>query len=181
VVAVGLGASGVSLSAGMIGVSVLGLALSACLWWTYFGEGYDARALEAFRRTDPRRRPVLALNAFYWWHLLILLGIIALASGLERAIAHASATVSLGHALALGGGTALFMLGDVLFRRSVDAGRSRPRLIAAAVSLATIPLGTAVDALAQLAALAVGLLLCLIAERRLESRDRRGARAPVAA
>jgi low temperature requirement protein LtrA len=166
VVAVGIGATGHALAAGLVAVAVLGLALSACLWWVYFGEGEDEKALRAMRSAPRSERPRLALNAFYHWHLLILFGIIALASALENAIAHPGDSLAFARALALGGGAACFLIGDALFRRTLAIGELRWRLAAAPLALAAIPLGTEVSAVAQLAALVAVLLGCLLLELR---------------
>jgi low temperature requirement protein LtrA len=166
VVAVGIGAAAHPLTVGLIAVAVLGLALTACLWWVYFGEGEDEKALEAMRAASPRDRPRLALNGFYHWHLLILFGIIALASALEQAIGHSGDPLSFARALALSGGVACFLVGDALFRRTLDIGELRWRLAAAPLALAAIPLGTEISAVAQLAALAVVMLGCLMLELR---------------
>jgi low temperature requirement protein LtrA len=164
VVAVGIGASAHSLTAGLVAVAILGLGLTACLWWTYFGQGEDERALEAMADAPPGRRGWLALNGFYHWHLLILLGVIALASALERAIGHAGHPLSPGRSLALGGGIACFFLGDALFRRTLSMGRLRWRLLAAVLALATVPLGPEVAAVAQLTCLFAFVGGCLLLE-----------------
>jgi low temperature requirement protein LtrA len=163
VVAVGIGASGQPLSVEMIAVAVLGLALSAALWWTYFGGDGDEPD-QALAAIPVERKATVALNAYYFWHLLILLGIVADAAGLESAIAHPFDPLALGLALALGGGSALFFLGDVLFRRSLGIGHWSWRLVAAPLALATIPLGTEGSALLQLAALVVAVTGCLVAD-----------------
>lgn len=106
---------------------------------------------------EPERHPTLALRALGYWHLLMLLGVIAIAAALRDATGHAFAGLAAERALALAGGVALFLLGDVLFRRSLDIGPSRWRAAVAVLALATIPLGIAVATVAQLAAL-VGLL-----------------------
>jgi low temperature requirement protein LtrA len=164
VVAVGIGASAHDLTAGLVAVAVLGLALTACLWWAYFGEGEDERALEAMRSAPPRERPRLALNGYYHWHLVILFGIVALASALESAIAHPVDPLSYPRSLALAGGVAGFMVGDALFRRTLSIGATRWRLAAAALALATLPLGPEVSAVAEVTALVVLLLACLTME-----------------
>jgi low temperature requirement protein LtrA len=164
VVAVGSGALGLPVDASLAGVAVLGLLLNACLWWAYFG-GDDQRAEHALAEAAAERRPQMALVAFGYCHVLMLLGIISIASGLRRAIGHASADLSLAQAIALGGGVALFMLADVLFRRSLGIGRARWRLAAAVLALATIPLGAEVTALAQLSALVTLLVAGLAAEQ----------------
>jgi low temperature requirement protein LtrA len=168
VVAVGIGATAHALTVGLVAVAVLGLALTACLWWAYFGEGEDEKALEAMRSASPQDRPRLALNGFYHWHLLILFGIIALASALEQAIGHSGDPLSFARALALSGGVACFLAGDALFRRTLAIGELRWRLAAAPLALAAIPLGTEISAVAQLAA----LVALLLASSMLELRGR---------
>jgi low temperature requirement protein LtrA len=173
VVAVGIGATGHALTLGLVAVAVLGLALTAGLWWAYFGEGEDERAFEAMRSAPRGKRPRLALNGFYHWHLLILFGIIALASALESAIAHPLDPLSFARSLALAGGVACFLVGDALFRRTLSIGDTRWRLAAAALALATLPLGPAASAVAEVAALVVVLVGCLTME--LGSRRRTAA------
>jgi low temperature requirement protein LtrA len=164
VVAVGIGAAAHSLSVGLVAVAVLGLGLSACLWWAYFGEGQDQRALDAMTAAPARQRPRLALKGFYHWHLLILLGIVALASALERAIGHPGDSLSFARSLALGGGVALFLVGDALFRRTLAIGEVRWRLLAAGLALATVALGPEVSAVAELSSLFIVLAGCLALE-----------------
>ncbi len=166
VVAVGIGAAAHPLTVGLVAVAVLGLALTACLWWVYFGDGEDERALEAMRAAPPRERPRLALNAFYHWHLLILFGIIALAAAIEKAIGHPAEPLALARSLALSGGLACFLVGDAMFRRTLEIGELRWRLAAAPLAVAAIPLGTEVSAIAQLIALLAVLLGCLTLELR---------------
>ena len=67
-------------------------------------------------------------------------------------------------ALVLGGGVALFLAADVGFRRVLGLGRSLHRAVAALLALATVPLGSEVAAVAQLAALVVVLAVALAGE-----------------
>jgi low temperature requirement protein LtrA len=164
VVAVGIGASGIEITGEMLAVAVLGLVVSAELWWVYFG-GDDAEAEGALRRMTPTRREFYAANvAYYWAHLLILLGIVCDAAALERAIGHAYDPLDFARALALGGGTTLYLIGHAFFRRTLKLPMRPGRALAAVLALATIPLGTEVSALAQLAALAGGVGICLALE-----------------
>jgi low temperature requirement protein LtrA len=57
VVAVGIGASGGDVDVELVAVAVLGLMLSACFWWIYFGD--EARAERAFAATPIERRAAL--------------------------------------------------------------------------------------------------------------------------
>jgi low temperature requirement protein LtrA len=169
VVAVGIGAAGLPIDLELAGVAVLGLLLSAGLWWTYFGGGDDERAETALANAPPARRAVMALNGFGYWHIPILLGVIATAAGLKKSTGHPGEHLHVAQALELGGGIALFMLGDLLFRRSLGIGSVRWRAAVAILALATIPLGLAVSAVAQLAALVAIMAGALTLEREPEA------------
>jgi low temperature requirement protein LtrA len=177
VVAVGSGALGLPVDVPLAGVAVLGLLLSACLWWAYFG-GDDWRAEDALAKAAPDRRSQLALSAFGYWHLLMLLGIIVVAAALRKATGHAFADLDGTRALMMAGGVALFLLGDVLFRRSLGIGSGRWRVAMAALAVATVPLGIAVAAAAQLAALVALLVLGFVAESIAAAREHAAAEEP---
>jgi low temperature requirement protein LtrA len=164
VVAVGIGASGIEVTGEMLLVAVLGLALSAQLWWVYFG-GDNEEAEDALHAMRPTKREFFAANvAYYWAHLLLLAGIIFDAAGLEHAIGHPFDPLEFALALALAGGTAVYLLGHALFRFVLGLSFRPWRGLALVLALATIPLGTEGSALAQLAALVVILGLCLAIE-----------------
>jgi low temperature requirement protein LtrA len=161
VVAVGIGAAGLPIDLELVAVSLLGLTLTAFLWWAYFG-GDDDRAEIALSTTPPKPRAIKAVEAFGYGHLPILLGIVGIAATLRRTIGHASDQLPLEPALSLSCGAALFLIGDVVMRHTLGIGRSRWRALAALLVLVTIPLGTEVAAVAQLGAL-VALLAALFA------------------
>jgi low temperature requirement protein LtrA len=171
VVAVGIGASGLEITGKLLAVAILGLVVSAALWWVYFG-GDNEEAEGALRRMTPTRREFYDANAAYYWaHLLLLLGIVADAAAMEHAIGHPYDELAFALALALGGGTAIFLVGHALFRRILHLPWRPWRALAAVLALATIPLGTEVSALAQLAALAAALVVCLGIEGDLAARE----------
>jgi low temperature requirement protein LtrA len=164
IVAIGIGAAGLPLDLRLVAVAVLGLTLSYYLWWVYF-EGDDGGAERALDAVEPERRPRAALNAYGYAHYPLLLGIVVLAAGVKVAIAKSTAELSLAQALALGGGVALFLLGDVAYRRVLSIGRSRYRLWGAVGVMATVPLGL-VRAVAEMIALILVLLAMLVIEAR---------------
>jgi low temperature requirement protein LtrA len=172
VVAVGMGARALSVDLELVAIVVAGLALSACLWWAYFG-GDDERAERALREAPFERRPRLAVNAFGYCHFLILLGIVAVAAAVHEAIGHAFHELATARSLTLAGGVAVYLVGDALFRHALGIGRSRWRLACAAAALLTIPLGTSIAAEAQLAALIALLVGCFALEAAGERRDSR--------
>jgi low temperature requirement protein LtrA len=174
VVAVGIGAGGLPIDLGLVAVALLGLVLTACLWWTYFGFD-DSRAEIALAAAPPKPRAIMAVEAFGYGHLPILLGIIGIAATLKHTIGHASDELALEPALSLACGAALFLLGDVIMRHTLRIGRARWRTLAAAAVLVTIPLGTEISGVAQLAAVVL-LLLALLAWESANDPDGLGTR-----
>jgi low temperature requirement protein LtrA len=170
VVAVGIGAAGLAVDAELVLVAVLGLLLAAALWWVYFG-GDDTRAERALAGCAPHRRALLAVNAWGYAHLPILFGVVAAAVGIKKAVGHAGEQASHGQALALAGGVALYLLGDAAFRALLRIGVWAWRVAAAALALATYPLGTQLNAGAQLGALVAVLAVALTAERLVQGPD----------
>jgi low temperature requirement protein LtrA len=164
VVAVGIGASNIDISWQMLAVAALGLTLSAELWWVYF-MGDDEEAEGALRSMVPTKREFYAANvAYYWAHLVMLLGIVCIAAGLERAIGHPFDDLSFARALELGGGTALYLAGHAFFRQVLGLAFKPWRSLALVLSLATVPLGATTSALAQLTVLVAALGVCIAAE-----------------
>jgi low temperature requirement protein LtrA len=164
VVAIGIGAAGLDVDAELVLVAILGLLLAAGLWWAYFGADDDEQAERALADAPARRQPWIALEGFGVAHYFLLLGIVLAAAGIKKAIGHAYDPLETSDALVLGGGVALFLAADVGFRRVLGLGRSLHRAVAALLALATIPLGSEVAAVAQLAALVALLGVALAGE-----------------
>jgi low temperature requirement protein LtrA len=87
IVAIGVGAAG-ALDLGIGVVAVLGVALAAALWWTYF----DVVALISAKRLGEagvgRAQNELARDSYSYIHLAMVSGIVMLAFGLKVTIAH---------------------------------------------------------------------------------------------
>ncbi|MFI6097625.1 low temperature requirement protein A [Lentzea sp. NPDC051213] len=160
IIAIGIGAAGLPLSLSVVVAALLGLVLAYQLWWCHFGRDQDVRAEHSLARMTQAERARAALSAFGWAHAPILLGIVVVCVGLKKTIGHATEHLYLSGALALGGGAALFLLGQALFRHRMGIGTSTWRLVAAATALATVPIGMWL-AIAQVAALVIvfGVLL----------------------
>ena len=163
VVAIGIGASHLAVDGALVVAAVLGLALSACLWWLYFG-GDDERAERSLAAMPPVRRARGALNGFGYWHLPMLLGIVAIAAAERGALGHPFAKLDWSRAALLSAGVAVFLTGDVLFRRELGIGRGTTRGAAAVLALATMPLGARVSPAAQIGALVVLLVVAIALE-----------------
>jgi low temperature requirement protein LtrA len=163
---VGFGAAGHAVTAALVLSATLGLALTASLWWAFFGTGDDDRAEESLAGAGPERRPRLVLAAYFFAYIPMLLGITATAAGLRNAIGHPGSTLPAGPALALAGGVTLFLAGDVAFRHVLGIGTPWYRALAAALALAAWPLSAAVDAAAGIGLLTVVIAGALAVERR---------------
>jgi low temperature requirement protein LtrA len=167
IVVIGAGAAGLALDSGLALVALLALGLSAALWWVYFS---DAEAVErALHDTPPERQPQLALLGFGYWHYGILLGIVAVAAGLKKAIRNPYDSLDAWIAVGLAVGAALVIVCDVGFRRTFGLTRSHIRLVAAAATLATVPLGSELGATAQVGALAAIITAALAAEALIQA------------
>jgi low temperature requirement protein LtrA len=172
VVAIGIGASGLAVDLELVAVAVVGLLLVAGLWWTYFS---DERAIEeAMVRADAGERTRMALNGFAYPHWFLLLGIVLVAAALRKATGHPFDAASTAAAVGLGGGVAIFLAADAVFRHVLGIAGARPRACAALLAPLSIPIGLAAAG-AQIAAL-VALLTGLVLSRRPLRRAARGPR-----
>jgi low temperature requirement protein LtrA len=152
-------------SARLVTSSVLGLALAAALWWVLFGGDDEERAQAALTTASSERRTALALQALFYGNAPVLLGLVAMAAGVQEAIEHPAAAQPATAAL-LAAGAALFLAGDAVVRRLLWRGRVRFRAAGAVVALATTAAGATAGLQAQVALLAVVLVAMLLAERR---------------
>ncbi len=171
IVAVGIGLADRPITGALVASALLGLAVSAGLWWAFFGVGDDERAERAMTAAQPEARPGLALNGYFYAHMPMLLGIVILAAGIKRSIGE-SAHAAPGPALAIGGGVALFLVGAALFRHALRIGPAITRMAAAGAALAASAIGAFLAVEAQLVALAAVLALMLAGDRALSGRGR---------
>jgi low temperature requirement protein LtrA len=165
VVAVGIGLGAIDLPAGRILAALLGLALTAALWWLYFN-GDDERAETALEAAPAERKPWIALNAFGYAFVPILGGIVLVAAGLKLAVVRYNEPSTAAAAIFLAAGVAIYLAGLALFRWLVDVRRVAVRLVMAALALITTFIGLRITPVAQLAALVVVLIAGNVAETR---------------
>jgi low temperature requirement protein LtrA len=166
VVDIGTGAEGHAVTVSLALSAVLGLALAAALWWAFFGVGDDERAEQAMLAAEPAARPALALAAYFFAYIPMLLGVVALASGVRQAIVNTGRTLPAGPCVALGCGVALFLAGTAAFRHALHIGPRSWRLGTAAVSLAASAVGVAVSVAAEIALLTLIVAVALVLEQR---------------
>jgi low temperature requirement protein LtrA len=164
IVAIGFGTSTLPIDGSRAAVALLGLALSACLWWMYFS-GHEGRSEGALAALPVPERAWASLVGFGYWHLPMLFGILAIAS-VERAAAEDPFTAaSWARAAVLAAGAAAYCAGNALFRRTLHLGGVPPRIGVAVAAVATAPLGALLAPAAQIAALVVLLVAAFAVER----------------
>jgi low temperature requirement protein LtrA len=161
IIALGVGAAGFSLTAGIISAAVLGVVVVASLWWAYF----DVIAVMSQRQlaqTSGAERARLARDYYSYLHLPMIAGIVLFALGLKTTIEHVDEPLDAVPAVALCGGLALYFLTHVGLRlRLVRFVRrtttERPgwigpgRLATGIAMLALIPAALELPALVSLA------------------------------
>jgi low temperature requirement protein LtrA len=86
VVVVGVAGAALSVDAGLAVIVLLGLALSASIWWLYFGTGDDARAEHALERLSGVARARAVLFAYFFAYLPMLLGLVLIAAAEHAAL-----------------------------------------------------------------------------------------------
>jgi low temperature requirement protein LtrA len=155
IVALGVGAGGLELDAGLITAALLGIAIASAMWWAYF----DFVALIAERRlrtAPPSEQVRIARDSFTYLHLPMVAGIVVFALGVKKTLAHVDHELDTVPAVALCCGAALYFLALSAFKRRNIGSFNYPRLVAASALVVLAPIATAIPAL-----LAVGLVAAI--------------------
>lgn len=190
IVAVGAGADGESLTTGVVAVSVLGALLSFGLWWLYFdvsAEMAGKRLSEAPQGIEQNRA---ARDAYSYFHLPMVAGIVLVALGLKKAIGHFDAPLELVPAVALFGGLAMYLLGHVGTRwrivSTMDRSEhpnaraiNRQRVAFALLFLALVPVTRGLDSIVLVTTALVVVTLLVVIEVRMQGDFRRSVRAAI--
>ena len=103
----------------------------------------------------------MARDSYSYLHLLLMAGVVLVALGSKKVLAHTDEPLKTLPAIALCGGLALYLAGLVLFRLRNIGSLNVQRLLVAVAAAALIPVATSVDALVALAlvaALASGMI-----------------------
>jgi low temperature requirement protein LtrA len=174
IVAIGVGAEGLDVDAGVVAAAVLGVGSAAALWWLYF----DVVALVAVRRlttaTVGREQNEVARDSYSYLHFPMVAGIVLLALGLKKTLEDVGDPLETVPAVAMLGGTAVYLLAHVAFRWRNVHRFSVERLVCAVLLCALIPVALEVDALVTLGALVAALAALIAYEtvRFAELRDK---------
>ena len=91
---------------------------TVAMWWLYFDVGAERAARLLTRNKDPGR---MARLAYTYLHLPIVAGIIVTAASEEMVMAHPGAPAGIAAITAILGGPALYLAGNLLFKRTSGA------------------------------------------------------------
>lgn len=140
VVAIGAGAADQPITWPLLLAAVLGVGIAVCLWWLYF-DVVSPAAEHRLRDVQGQARVELASEAYTYGHFPIVAGVVITALGVEGVVAHASETEPLGgfYALALIGGSVLYLGGHLFFAHRLHGRLSLTRLVAAALLFIALP------------------------------------------
>jgi low temperature requirement protein LtrA len=171
IVAVGAGAHA-AIDLGVVTAAVLGVAVAAALWWLYF----DVVSITAARRLSKAmpgpEQNAIARDSFSILHLPMVAGIVLVALGMKKTLAHVDHDLGLIPTVALYGGAALYLLAHVAFRLRNIQTLNPQRLACAALLVALIPLVRDIPALAALGVL-TGVLVVLLTYETIRFASRR--------
>ena len=157
IVVTGATAANAGLTSTEVACLVIAFLETVALWWLYFGAPMERSHAAVTAGDDPGR---IARDAYTYFHLLIIAGIIATAAGDNLLIAEPHGALhGIGLAIVLGG-PALFLLGESLFEWRTTGRTNAKRLAAAGLIVGLVPLAPHVSALV-LAALVTVLLSAL--------------------
>jgi low temperature requirement protein LtrA len=181
VVALGVGAVQADVTPALVGAIALTVLLAFCLWWAYFERMEPASEL-LLEKTRGLARTSVATDAYTYLHFPILVGIIITALGIEVATSHPTDFEhGIGYfgAIALCGGTSLFLAGTGFFWRRLAGWWPWTRLGSGVILLAVIPAVAVLPALGALGAVTALVVALLFAEELLDRWWRDRATSPV--
>jgi low temperature requirement protein LtrA len=152
-VAVGLGTRGEALHADVIVAALLGLLVAMSFWLAYF-DFFTIRGRQLLDERSGAERIAIARDVYTYLHLPMVAGIVLFAFAVKSVLKHVGDELGTIEALALCGGSALYLFAYVALRFRVARSVRGGRLVAAITCLLLIPVTTVVPALVALALVA---------------------------
>jgi low temperature requirement protein LtrA len=156
ILVIGGSLAGDVITAPRVAAFVVAFVSSVAMWWIYFNIGAEKGRDKIEQEHDPGR---LARLAYTYLHLPVGAGIIAMAVGDELVLGHPSGQTSLQTALTLLGGAALYLAGNVAFKRTLYGFMPLSHIVGVGALAALL---LAVPALAPLALAAIVALILVI-------------------
>jgi low temperature requirement protein LtrA len=138
--------------------SVLAVGIVGELWWTYFSAGDLAKTEHRVEERDVVRRSNLAITSFYGEHLGMMFGLVLFAAGSGLLIGSVDRDHGIAAGLITGGGVAIFLFSQALYRFELKLGNVVLRLAAGLLAVGVTAASLVVNSAAEFA-----LLLVLVA------------------
>ncbi|HXE43766.1 MAG TPA: low temperature requirement protein A [Conexibacter sp.] len=170
--------SGHHVDGGVVAAAVLGVVVAAGLWWLYFDVVAPVSTRRLIAAAEGAERNRMARDSFSFLHYPMVAGIVLVALGMKKTLAHVSEPLQLVPTFALLGGTALYLLAHVAFRLRNVRTLNRRRLGLAIVLIALTPALQHAPALVPLALLAVALVALIAYETTVYGDARHRVRHP---
>ena len=135
---------------------VVALIGSIAMWWVYFHIGAEAGAEHITHSEETGR---FARLAYTYLHLPIVAGIVVTAVGDELLLAHPDGHSDIKATLSMIGGPLLFLIGTILFKRSIRGIFQLSHLIGIGLLLLLIPFAHSLSPLALSTATTIIMLI----------------------
>ena len=155
-------------TAGAIAAFLVAFIGSVAMWWIYFNIGVE-RGSRHFANSEDRGR--MARDVYTYFHIPIVAGIVVCAVADEISIAHPLGHTSLAAAATLLGGPALYLLGNVHFKRASATNLPLSHLVGLGMLVALAPFALYLTPLALGTATTVVLVTVAVWESRSFSRQ----------
>jgi low temperature requirement protein LtrA len=171
------GATAVSLPATLANACAFAVAFlgSVAMWWIYFNIGAERGSREFAAASDPGR---IGRAVYTYFHIPIVAGIVVCAVADELVIAHPDGHVEPAAAVVLLGGPALYLLGNLFFKRASAKNYPLSHLVGLALLAVLAPFYALLPLLALGSATTAVLIVVAVWETRsLRSQARRPAAA----
>ena len=143
---------------------------SVAMWWIYFNIGAERGSRHFASAADVGR---VARNVYTYFHVPIVAGIVVCAVADEITIAHADGPADLTLALVLLGGPALYLGGNVFFKRASARNYPLSHLVGLGLLLLLVPAARYVSTLTLSSATTAVLIIVAVWETRSFSRGNR--------
>jgi low temperature requirement protein LtrA len=136
---------------------------SVAMWWIYFNIGAERSSRHISASDDPGR---IGRAVYTYFHIPIIAGIVVCAVGDEITITHPDGHMDVAQAFALLGGPALYLAGNVFFKRASAKHYPLSHLVGLGLLAALVPVALGLTPLALGAATTAVLVLVAVWETR---------------
>ena len=165
IVAIGVGAAELPISAPILIGAALGVLLSVGLWWLYF-DWIALAAEHILSKLTGIARVTMATDGYTYLHYSLIAGIVVSALGVKEVLGHADSADPLGWfgAAALAGGTSLYLAGHGFFWHRISGHWNYWRLGAATLLVLLMPWVALLPPLVALGLVVVVVLTLVVIE-----------------